>query len=376
MRTEKILQLLLMLLLMTGGIHARQSLNGIKDAGKHDNVVATYSIVGWDSVTGDFGVAVQSKFFGVGSVVPYAKAGVGAIATQAFANTTFGPAGLDLLDKGLGAQQVVETLIKSDTGASQRQLGIVDAQGNSYAFTGSACNPYAGQMTGRGYSVQGNILAGEGVVKAMGHTFELTSGDLAERLLAALDAGEKAGGDKRGRQSAALLVVRDKAGYGGFNDRMIDLRVDDDSMPLLQLRRLYKIWLQTFFSDAQTRSIEMFNGKRNFAAAEELTKRMVTNLNAQLRDRPDDPDMLNSVAWALTTNNIDRARALELAKRAIKLAPAKLNILDTLAECHYELGHFDEAIAIESELVSKEPANDYYWKQLQRFKEGKQKSGQ
>src|SRR5512143_3134348 len=189
------------LLLLSGAAAAQ--------AGDREQVVATYSIVAWDSATGDLGVAVQSKFLGVGAVVPYARAGVGAIATQAWANTTYGPKGLQLLEQGLDPQRVAETLLATDTGAQSRQVGIVDAHGGSYAFTGSSCQPYAGHITGRGYAVQGNILAGEAVVKAIARTFELTSGDLADRLLAALDAGEKAGGDKRGRQSAALVVVRE-----------------------------------------------------------------------------------------------------------------------------------------------------------------------
>lgn len=338
----------------------------------HSDVVATYSIVGWDSVTGDLGIAVQSKFLGVGAVVPFAKAGVGAIATQAWANTTFGPLGLDMLEQGKEAEVVLAALLKSDSGFSRRQVGIVDAKGNSDAFTGTSCLPYAGHLSGRGYAVQGNILASENVVKAMARTFEITPGDLAERLLSSLEAAERAGGDRRGRQSAALLVVRENGGYAGYNDRMIDLRVDDDSLPLVELRRIFKLWQQTFLPEVQTRSVEMFNQKKNFIAAQEIAKRMVTSLNAQLRERPDDPEVLGNVARILTTNNIDRQRALELAKRASKLAPGKLYLLDTLAECHFQLGHYDEAIAIESELVAKDPSNDEYWKQLKKFKDGKE----
>ncbi|MBI1803195.1 MAG: DUF1028 domain-containing protein [Ignavibacteriae bacterium] len=341
---------------------------------RHD-VVATYSIVAWDSATGDLGVAVQSKFLGVGAVVPFAKAGVGAVATQAFANTTYGPRGLALLDSGMMAQQVVEALTQNDSDRSRRQVGIVDAHGNAFAYTGSGCQPYAGHVTGRGYTAQGNILAGEQVVKAIARTFEITQGDLADRLLAALDAGENAGGDKRGRQSAALLVVRDAGGYGGFNDRYVDIRVDDDSLPLVVLRRIYNKWRETFLLEARMRTIDEFNRQRKFDAAREETKRVAAMFNDQLRTKPDDPDLLNSIAWSLATHDIDRVRALELAKRAVTLAPDKLNILDTLAECHYRLGHYDEAIAIEAELVKKEPANDEYWKQLQKFKDAREKAG-
>jgi len=195
--------------------------SGQSAPGDPESVVATYSIVARDPVTGDLGVAVQSKFLGVGSVVPWAKANVGAIATQAQANTTFGPEGLRMLGYGWTAQEVLDSLMLGDDGRDVRQVGIVDATGNSAAYTGKSCMYYAGQKRGVGYTVQGNILAGEAVLTAMATTFERTGGDLADRLLAALDAAQAAGGDSRGRQSAALLVVRDGAGYGGFGWRTI-----------------------------------------------------------------------------------------------------------------------------------------------------------
>ena len=336
-------------------------------------IVATYSIVAFDSTTGDLGVAVESKFLGVGVVVPYAKAGVGAIATQANANTTFGPRGLELLETGNNAQETVEKLIQSDTAANYRQLGIVDAHGNSFAYTGLGCNSYAGHLSGKGFTVQGNILTGREVVNAIASAFQNSSGELAERLITALDAGEKAGGDKRGRQSAALLVVRDKGGYAGFNDRFVDIRVDDDSLPLVELRRIYNLWKETFLLDARIRTIDNLNKNKKFIQADEEKKRLIDLMNAQLRSKPDDPEILNNIAWILASNDLDHERALELAKRAVKLSPQKLSYLDTMAECHYRLGHFDEAIAIESELVTKDPTADEYWKQLQKFKEAKPK---
>jgi len=197
----------------------------------------TFSIVAFDPKTGDLGVAVASRVLAVGAVVPYAQAGVGAIATQAFANTTYGPKGLALLRKGLTPEQVLKRLLAEDKDREHRQVGIVDAKGRA-AFTGKKCLPWAGHLVGKGYAVQGNILAGEQVVKAMAQAFENTKGELAERLMAALEAGESAGGDARGKQSAALLVVRKGGGYGGFDDRYIDLRVDDHPEPVKELRRL------------------------------------------------------------------------------------------------------------------------------------------
>lgn len=206
-----------------------------------DDLVATFSVVAFDADTGDLGVAVQSKFFAVGRVVPFAAAGVGAIATQAYANTTFGPRGLRLLRQGTGPQAVIDRLLADDPGRDGRQLGLVDAAGNTASFTGEGCLPWSGGRSGEGYTVQGNLLAGPEVVEAMAEAFEAGSGDLASRLVAALAAGQAAGGDVRGRQSAALLVVREGAGYGGFDDRYIDLRVDDHETPIRELQRLLDV---------------------------------------------------------------------------------------------------------------------------------------
>ncbi len=208
--------------------------------------VATFSIVGYDAETGQLGIAVQSKFFAVGAVVPWAEAGVGAIATQSWANTTYGPNGLKLLKSGLSAEQTLERLIADDPGRATRQVGIVDAKGNVANYTGDECNAWAGAVSGKHYTAQGNILAGEAVVKAMGKAFEETEGELADKLMAALFAGQEKGGDTRGQQSAALLVVQENSGYGGFNDRYIDLRVDDAEKPIAELQRLLEIHKQFF----------------------------------------------------------------------------------------------------------------------------------
>jgi uncharacterized Ntn-hydrolase superfamily protein len=202
----------------------------------------TFSIVARDPATGDLGVAVASKFLAVGSVVPWARAGVGAIATQALANVTFGPEGLAELEGGADAQAVLARLIDADAGHSERQLGVVDAHGGAASHTGSGCLAWAGGRVGDGVAIQGNILAGPEVVDAMQSGFDAAPGILPDRLLTALLAGDRAGGDARGRQSAAMLVVRAGGGYGGTTDRWIDLRVDDDDDPVTELRRLLDIW--------------------------------------------------------------------------------------------------------------------------------------
>ena len=200
--------------------------------------IATFSIVARDPATGELGVAVASRFFAVGSVVPWAKAGVGAVATQSFANTTYGPRGLDLLERGATPAQALAILQRDDGDRDQRQVGIVAADGASITFSGKGCNPWAGGRSGKDYAIQGNILTGEPVVAAMEKAFLASRGTLADRLYASLAAGDAAGGDSRGHQSAALLVVKAKAGYGGFSDRAIDIRVDDHADPFRELKRL------------------------------------------------------------------------------------------------------------------------------------------
>ena len=202
----------------------------------------TFSIVATDPDKGDWGIAVASKFPCVGAVVPWAQAGVGAVATQSWANTSFGPMGLTLMDEGVSAQGAVERLLAADEGREDRQVGFVDKNGGSATFTGSKCMDWAGGVTGEGFAAQGNILAGAAVVDELARAFTQTQGDLCDRLLAALSAGDSAGGDKRGRQSAALLVVREGGGYEGRNDRYIDVRVDDHADPINDLVRLFQVW--------------------------------------------------------------------------------------------------------------------------------------
>ncbi len=206
----------------------------------------TFSIVAVDRETGEIGVAVQSKIVAVGSIVPYARAGVGAIATQAWANPRFGPLGLGLLQTGLGPEECVAFFGRGDPMMEERQVGIVAADGEAFAYTGSGCGAWAGSRTGQDYAVQGNLLAGEEVVKAMAEAFEASQDVLAVRLLDALEAGQRAGGDRRGRQSSALIVVRRGWGYGGLNDRFRDLRVDEHPEPIAELRRVYEAHRKLF----------------------------------------------------------------------------------------------------------------------------------
>jgi uncharacterized Ntn-hydrolase superfamily protein len=210
-------------------------------------LVATYSIAACDLDASQWGVVVQSKFLAVGAVVPWAEPEVGAIATQAYANPSYGPNGLALLRDGLSASEVVERLTAEDEGRDERQLGVVDASGAAAAWTGSGCLDWAGHRTGQCYSAQGNILVSSATVDALAETFQATAGGpLAERLLEALAAAQTAGGDSRGQQSAALLVVKRKGGYAALSDVLVDLRVDDHEHPIDELARVYALHQQLF----------------------------------------------------------------------------------------------------------------------------------
>ncbi|WP_246629112.1 DUF1028 domain-containing protein [Mesobacillus maritimus] len=219
----------------------------------------TFSIVGYDPKEKEWGIAVQSKFLAVGAVVPFAKAGVGAVATQSYANTAYGPQALALMAEGKTATEALEIITKDDLDKEMRQVGLIDAKGNPATFTGTYCYEWAGGITGEHFAAQGNILI-DGTVEAMAQTFTETSGSLAERLLAALHAGQEAGGDSRGQQSAALLVVKEGGGYGGYNDRYIDLRVDDHPEPIKELIRVYELQ-QLYFAKSKPQNIVEIEGE-------------------------------------------------------------------------------------------------------------------
>lgn len=242
--------------------------------------VATYSICACDLDAGQWGVATQSKFLAVGSVVPWAEPGVGAVATQSYANPRYGPDGLALLRDGLTAAEVVERLTTADDGRDQRQLGVVDARGGSATFTGSGCHAWAGGRTGHGYAAQGNILVSGGTVDALAETFEGSAGrPLAERLIDCLAAAQAAGGDSRGQQSAALLVVERDGGYAGLSDTLVDLRVDDHPHPIAELRRLHALHDALFGRTPRGEWIEV-----DEALASEIAERLARLGHASLAD--------------------------------------------------------------------------------------------
>lgn len=221
---------------------------------------STFSIVARDPNQEAIGIAVQSKFVSVGSVVPFAAADAGGIATQSYANVAYGPDGLELLREGADAETVIEELTESDPEAESRQVGIVGRNGSVAAFTGEDCHDHAGDRQGENYTVQGNILEGAETLDAMAEAFETTAGGLPERLLAALHAGNEAGGDKRGEQSAAMYVVKPEGGYDGRNDRWIDVRVDDHEQPIAELERVFRIYDVTLLERVEPEDLEQLAG--------------------------------------------------------------------------------------------------------------------
>jgi uncharacterized Ntn-hydrolase superfamily protein len=262
---------------------------------------STYSIVACDRERGEWGVAVQSKFLAVGALVSWAEPNVGAVATQALANPRYGPEGLALLRDGLSAEETVERLTSTDDGREDRQVGVVDRRGGSASFTGPACFEWAGGRMGPCYAAQGNILVSGATVDALAETFEATSArPLAERLLESLAAAQVAGGDRRGQQSAALLIVAEGAGYGGLSDVAVDLRVDDHAAPIAELARLYEIHQLLFGETPEKEWLPV-----DEALAAELRDRLLAlgYVETELADA--------LAAWAGTENLEERVRGVD-----------------------------------------------------------------
>jgi uncharacterized Ntn-hydrolase superfamily protein len=268
-------------------------------------IVSTYSIVACDLAASQWGVAVQSKFLSVGSVVPWAEPHVGAVATQAYANPRYGPDGLALLREGLSADEVVARLTEADDGRDERQLGVVDSRGKAAAYTGPGCMEWAGHRVGDCYAAQGNILVGAETVDALAVTFESTKGDpLERRLIECLAAAQVAGGDRRGQQSASLLVVEQNGGYAQLSDVIVDLRVDDHPKPIEELRRIYGLHFRLFgvtpredwlpLDDALQREVDERLAKVGYASLREWAG--VENLEERLGDGDEiDPVVLEAL---------------------------------------------------------------------------------
>lgn len=331
----------------------------------------TFSIVAFDSVTQELGVAVQSKYFSVGTDVPWAEAEVGAVATQARVDPSFGLKALGLLRTGLTAPEVLRALAATDTAWDSRQLGIADARGGMASWTGSKCLDWAGGQVGADFACQGNILAGPAVVAGMAKAYRETRGEMAERLVAALEAAQAAGGDKRGMQSAALLVVRPSATRPQFTQRYIDLRVEDHKAPIQEIRRLLEIKEGFHGADNHFLYAEQYDasGRADLAAHER--ERVAEILRRAIGRGERDASMLNGLAWACATHDLYLEEARRAAERAVSVEPRNVDILDTLAEIYFRLGNPAKAIEVESRAAAIDPKSQYLKDQIERFRKGR-----
>ena len=336
-----------------------------------DHGPATFSIVAYDSTTQELGVAVESKYFSVGRVVPWAEAGMGAVATQANVNASYGPQALDLLRAGRSPAEILRTFASRDSSWDSRQLGIVDARGRAVTWTGPKCNTWAGGEAGVAFACQGNILAGPAVVADMAKAFRARRGELAERMVAALEAAQAAGGDKRGQQSAALIVVRPSARHPEYAHRYVDLRVEDHATPIAELRRLWQIH-QGFHgagSHMDMAAEYQAAGRADLAAAER--ERVHETLLDVLSRDVKDASLLNGLAWACAEHDLHLRDALRAAERAAALEPKSTDILDTLAEVHFRMGHRDQALEVERRALAMDASNPYLASQVKRFEAGR-----
>jgi len=331
----------------------------------------TFSIVAYDSVTQELGVAVQSKYFSVGTAVPWAEAGAGAVATQANVNVSLGPQALALLRAGMPAADVMRALAASDSSWDGRQVAIVDARGHAANWTGRRCLDWAGGETGPGFAVQGNILAGPAVVAGMAKAYRETRGELAERLIAALEAAQAAGGDKRGMQSAALLVVRPSMAHPEYNVRYVDLRVEDHKTPINELRRVWQIFEGFHAANAHLNYAAEYEAEGRDDLALMERERVGESMRRALDRRERDASLLNGLAWACATHDIYLADALRAAERAAQLEPRNVEILDTLAEVYFRAGNPAKAIEVESRAATIDPKSAYLKEQIERFRAGR-----
>lgn len=322
----------------------------------------TFSIVAMDPETSEWGIAVASRVLDVGYIVPWLKAEVGAVATQAYSNPYFGPWALKELSEGKNAEEVLKMILKKDTLPEDRQVGIVDKDGKSAAHTGKSALDWAGHKTAPYLSVQGNILTGGEVVDSMFITFQRTEGVLAERLISALEAGEAAGGDRRGKQSASLIVVRKRGGYQGVDERLVDLKIVDNVEPVKELRRQYELWQFAFLAPAYLRLSKEEPDKED-VFIEMSYALLVKALESDIKSA----SVYNSLAWQFALLKKYPEETLEAARKAHELEPEDANIMDTYAEGYYAAGKYEEAVHWEKEALKREPDNEFFKKQLNKF---------
>jgi uncharacterized Ntn-hydrolase superfamily protein len=330
---------------------------------------ATFSIVAADTVEHEWGVAVSSRILAVGSIVPYGAAGVGAVATQAAANPAFGPQGLAFMERGSPAADALKRILRTDRDNRIRQLALIDARGEVAVYTGDGCEQWAGSIQGEAFSVQGNFLAGPSVLDAMARAYRETEGSLAERLIAALAAGEEEGGDSRGKQSAAVLVVKAGGGYGGGNDRLVDLRVDDDPAPVAELARLYRLHAAYYLPAVHVRLGDQYLAAKDREHAEREYAQVIHLYRDAIAAFPQDARLPNGLAWFYVRHRVNLDEALRLADGAHHLDPRSWEVEDTLAEIYFARGQVKLARDHAKAALALAPKNPYLESQASRFAE-------
>jgi uncharacterized Ntn-hydrolase superfamily protein len=317
-----------------------------------------------DPQTDEWGVCVASRVLDVGYVVPWVEAGVGAVASQALSNPYLGPRILEALKQGQSAEEALRTVLATDTIPEDRQVGVIDKNGKAASHTGTTTNAWAGHKTAPYVAVQGNILTGPEVVDSMLAVFQRTEGPLAERLMSALEAGENAGGDNRGKQSAAIIVVTERGGYLGVDDRLVDLKVVDNSEPVKELRRQYELWQYAFMAPAYLRLADEKPDKGEMYLAKTYSL-----MRKALASEVTSPEVYNSLAWEFALRQKYPEETLEAALKAHGLAPEDANIMDTVAEAYYAAGNYETAVEWETRALEIDPENDFFQKQLKKFQE-------
>ena len=329
------------------------------------------SIAAYDSTTGEVGVAVQSRILGFGPWVAWVQGGVGAMATRANSNETFGPDGLGMLAAGLSAGETLDGLLANDPERGTRKVGIVDSHGGGASWTGSGPSAGAGDSAGVSFICQGSNLVSPEAYSSMVRAFRETAGqELARRMLAALHAAQTAGGALRGGQSAALHVSRPHPDFPEYSERYVDIRVDDHAGPIRELRRLYETLEAQGLVQARLRFADLYDARGDSAAARRERTFVGDLMYRTLERKVQDAGMLNSLAWFSVINDLYLPQALEAAQRAADLEPENPDILDTLAETYYRMGQAKKAIEVESLAVELAPEDSYLREQIERFRSG------
>lgn len=320
--------------------------------------ISTFSIIAIDTITKEIGIGSCSKVLGVGFLVPWIDPEYGAVATQSFVNVKFGKLGIELLKLGYSPKEIIDILKSSDSLFELRQVGVLNINGDGYAFTGNKNFPYAGHIVSKGYIILGNLLKSENVLKDMEKAFlSNVNKPLAERIILSLEAGEKAGGDRRGKQSCAVIVKLKNGGFEGIDDRLIEIRIDDSKQPIEDLKRTYKNWQYEYMLISYIR-LSNKNLESNIKYLLQ-TMKFSKELSA---------DSYNNVAWELCSRNIFQEVGLEFSIKANKLSPKDANIMDTIAKCYESLGNYKEALNWLEKALNIEKNNNYFKSRIEQIK--------